>query len=271
MKVRVGGVSRTIRSQADISAVETQITNAIVKGVVSEAVELTPRFLRRLAQRVQVAATLEASKIFSVISENIGKPRQAINSQNLTADDLMRGVPRSGIPAYTGYYVPWPELNYRYARRKRKRFPGSEYNMFRYSGAMQRYFGRQGPSIIRNRLGGMSVQVSEAPKGAARSLDQAPAENARIALGKVSLTMFPRLSPAMAPMLSTRRWTDAGDGAMERAVFGGTRTLEKLLNRRNSYRPLVTPTVQFFMLTRIPAAVNRSMRDYFNRTSNDGT
>lgn len=276
MKVRIGGVRQDVNSPGDLQKLKATIANTIVDGVVSEALEVTPRVLRRLKERVQVAATMEANKIFDVIADTIGKRRQAINTQNLTADDLMKGVPRDSVPMSGGYYVPWPELSYRYARWKGKKRPGAEYQMFRLTGAMRTYFARQGPTIIRNRLGGMEVNVDETFKRAYVSggnyklvkrelVDEG--DVAKIVMGRVTLTMFPRLSPAMAPMLATRRWTDGGDGTLERSVFGGTKTAAKLMNRRNKFRPLVTPTLQFFMLNRIPAAVNRSMRDYFRRTS----
>jgi hypothetical protein len=282
MKVRIGGVERSVANQSDLKQVEDQIANTIVNGAIAEALDITPRFLDRLQERVQISATREANRVMDTIVDVIDNPQfgtdPGLNGANLTR----------GTDLFASGRVDWKPLSFRYTMRKdrqvrrwgagAKAARARSSKMFFNRGTLRNYLKGRGSTIIRNRLGGMEVKVDR--KLTDRSFMSAnnrwtkrasdflgEGDVGRIVLGRVELTMFPRLSPAMAPMLATRRWTDAGDGAMEKAVFGGTKTLAKLLNRRDAYRALLTPVVQFFMLVRIPAAVNRSVTDYLRRTS----
>lgn len=284
MKVRIGGQARQVNTPADLKAVEREIAGNMVRGVTAAALDVTPRFLQRLKERVEVAATMEANRIMSLMVSLIDKPRRRLQDQGLSAAELMVGMDLSTSARRSltmSGSVRWQELNPKYSRSKDKRFPQHRNNMFKARGTMRNYFKGRGANIIRSRLGGIQVQVDRTltdrsyPAGNNRWVTRAGDflstdagdEVTKVALGRVTVTMFPRLSPSMAPMLSTRRWTDSGTGAMEEAVFGGTRTLDKLMNRYGSYRPLLTPVVQFFMLNRIPAAINRTLQDYIQRTS----
>ena len=266
MKVRIG--TGPIQTDPKPSEIEAQIVKTIVDQVIENALDLTPRFLRRMEQRLQTVATAEANRIFSTITSIIDRPQRG-GAGGFSASDMMSGVEIDPIfkprALAKGGSVQWQELSYRYALRKhtgpnRDRF-------FRKSNAMRNYFARQGSTIVRNRLGGVEVKVQQTniPKpGVGR--DVLPEQVAHLVFGRINVTMFPRLTPSLAPMLSTRDWTSSNGGQMERVIFSGTRTADKLLNRANKHRPLVTPVVQFFMLVRIPNAIRRNLQDYLQRT-----
>lgn len=281
MKVRIGGLEHRFTAGAGASqlqAIENQISGGIIQKVVEEAQEITPKFLRRLRTRLQAAATGEANAIFQTITGIIDTPRGSTADLGIRYMDLMRGAP-SGATG-PGGRVSWEDLDLSpsYAMRKRKARPANRSRFFRYNNHLRNYLARQGPSIVRSRLGGIQVDVDETPVSSRSSSQRLyagkvfwrsvvnPEDIKSILLGRVTVTMFPRLTPSLAPMLSTRRWTDSGKGAMERQMFAGTKAAQKLVNKGNPFRPLVTPTVQFFMLVRIPAAIRNSLNNYLTRT-----
>lgn len=276
MKVRIGGVQHQWSPGAS-KAVEitNQIAGSLASVVINNAYELTPRFLRRLKLRLQAAATAEANRIFGVILAAMDQTRSS--TSGLSYSDVMSGTSLApGINAPGGRII-WPELSYAYAIRKGRTRPQNKNRFFQNSGQLRNYFTRQGASIVRSRLGGVQVTVDESPahSAASRRYDGRtvwrrailPEEVSNLLLGRVEVSMFPRLTPALAPMLSTRRWTDAGSGAMERQMFSGTRAVNKLVNRNRPYRPLVAPTVQFFMLVRIPSAIKRALSTYLSKAA----
>lgn len=295
MKVRIGGVQRTLVSATDLQKAENAVSSMIMQGALLEAIEVAPKTLRQIENRVRNAAVAESARMMDVIVSIMDKPQPGL-SPGISGSDLTRGT-----NLFATGRLGWKPLSDRYARSKDlmtrrwgmtgKAARGRSSRYFTNRGTLRNYLKGRGATVIKNRLGGMQVDVDKTygksyissgnHKYVARDLvtaaiekgmsssqqTAAKSEAARVLMGRVTLTMFPRLSPAMAPMLATRRWTDAGDGAMEKAMFGGTKTLNKLLNRRNAYRPIITPVVQFFMLSRIPAAVNRAVTDNLRKTN----
>lgn len=288
MKVRIGGVQRTLVSATDLKKAEDAVSNLITANAVASVMDISVKSLTRLEDRIRSAATAEAARMMDVIVSVMDKPQPGM-SPGISGSDLTRGT-----NLFASGRIGWKPLSDRYARSKdlmvrswgmtgkAARARSSRY--FTNRGTLRNYLKGRGTSIIKNRLGGMEVQVdkklraesymsgnnkyvTKGLKDIVWESNDGAGDAGRIVLGRVTLTMFPRLSPAMAPMLATRRWTDAGDGAMEKALFGGTKTLHKLLNRRNAYRPIITPVVQFFMLSRIPAAVNRAVTDNIRKTT----
>ncbi|AKU43543.1 hypothetical protein CPT_Seuss17 [Caulobacter phage Seuss] len=270
MKVRVGRV----QLGSDLSAVEKQIAGELVANSIDKAQEISPRFLRRLGARIQMAAMSEANDIFDVVVGIIDSPKFSTSDMGVRYADVIRGAPAG--TSGPGGRVSWSDLSLRYAGYKRRHRPANRDRMFRYNNGLRNYLDRQGLSIVKSRLGGIQVKVDVTPPANSEVRKYKtgqiwrqtifPEEVASLALGRVSVTMFPRLSPSLAPMLSSRKWTDSGTGKLERQLFAGTRAADKLVNRNRPYRPLVTPVLQFFMLVRIPSAIKRSVRNYLGRT-----
>lgn len=281
MKVKIGGVQRSAASSTDLAKVENAISSMVVNGAVSSATELTPRILKRLEQRVRVAAMVEASRMMAMVVSLIDTPRRT----GISDTDLRRGSALDLTGAVRQGFtlrgqVDWAPLTLNYALRKHKARRRNTNHMFRYNSTMRNYLKGRAQSIVDGRLGGIQVEVDNRLRHSYVSggnnklvglerVDNfdASGNTAKVILGRVTLTMFPRLSPSLAPMLSTRRWTSSGNGQLERYLFGGTKTMHKFTNGRGEYRPLLTPVLQFFMLSRIPAAVNASVRDYMRRIS----
>lgn len=269
MKVRIG--SGPVQKNPDLTAVQNQIIATIVDQAVQSSIDMTPRFLRRLRERVQTVATNEANQIFKVITSIIDRPAKS-GTGGFSASSLMSGIEIDPIfkprALAAGGAITWPELSYRYAMQKSK--TGNRYRFFRNKNTMRNYFKGRSANIIQGRFGGVQVSIDQSEVKRRRNATASilPEDVSRIVLGSISVNIFPRLTPALAPMLSTRQWTSTNGGKLEASIFSGTRTAAKLLNRRNSHRPLVTPVVQFFILVRIPNAIRRNLQDYLRRTGN---
>ena len=278
MKVRIG--SQVFQSGPGAGAlkareIEDQIAGNLASIAIKDAYDLSPRLLRGMRSRLQAGAMAEADRIFDVVTSIMDKPQGT--PAGFVYTDLMRGVSLDPTIRAQGGRITWPDFSSRYYMFKKRNYSANRRRFFRLTNHLQSYFSRQGSSIVRNRLGGIQVSVDTSPAHGAQVRRYAgntvwrrailPEEVSKLLLGRVEVTMFPRLSPALAPMLSTRRWTDAGRGGMERQMFAGTRTMHKLINGNRPYRPLVSPVVQFFMLVRIPNAIRRALNNYLSRTA----
>lgn len=276
MKVRIGAVQHRVDTaqRARLDAVQTDIAAAIVKAAVAESVEISPRYLKTLERRLAAAAREEAAKIFDVILGIIDQPR--FGGAGVSQADVKRGAPRGPLNP-SAPAIRWPALTLNYQRQKARRYPANKYRMFRRTNALRRYLSSRGGNFVQSRLGGIVVRSdTQAPRGALTRQYRGEAvwrqtvlqeELPDRVIGRVSVTIFPKLSPSLAPGLATRRWTrvDPNRG-FERVYFRGAKAAEKLMNREQSFRPLVSPVTQYFVLARIPNAINQSLKGYLRRT-----
>lgn len=256
MKILVGGARFQVGpGAAGLAKVSEKIEQSVFNQIENQTTRAAPAIMSRIKTRLLADTTREAEKMFDVVGDVIDKPRYSISG--LQFSDLMRGTSTvQGFQAIGGR-VEWPGLSLQYSMKKARDRPANKYRMFRYSNAMRNYLRRSGPSIVRGRLGGIKVDVKPLAKNAERVTQSYIRD---FLIGRLTVTIFPRLSPMLAPGLSTRRWTDVDkSGAMEKAIFSGTRTAQKLVNRMSPYRPLVAPTVQFFILNRIPNQIRRTL------------
>ena len=273
MKIRLGGQAF---GNGNVAEVERKLGEILSRQIKTRVVTLSKKFVATLRIRLLEAATAEANKLFDVIVDLMD--RTVYGDPGIDASDLLKGVDlSSGIPRPTGR-VDWRPLSTKYAMFKSRRSgshktftPGNENRMFRYNDGMRTYFKGSGNSIIQRRLGGITVTIAEIAGNNTDAISEVgrPDENTlnRLLLDKITVHIFPNVTSLMAPGLATRKWNDVSDtGDLEKDLFGGTLTARKLMNRADAYRPLLTPTLQFFMLTRIPNAVKQSLNKYLNKT-----
>lgn len=289
MRVRFGGFDARLApgDRRSLAEIERGIAAEVQQEVIDRAIEISPQYLRRMGERVKLAATSEARKLMDVLVALLDRPGRGLGNYWLRSTDLMVGS-RLSPAANPGGSIRWAQYTHRYLMHKRKRFPTKVDRTYVYTGALRDYFKGRGRTIIENRLGGVEVQVDDGVemrrrnpnnrryRGLNRPINPAgilarpntPVKTGKTVekavLGRITVTMFPRVGPSLVPMLASRRWTTTGTGALEREIFGGTRAAHKLASR--TYRPLFTPALQFFMLVRIPGAITATLNDYFRRT-----
>lgn len=257
MKVRIGNQRF---AGADVRRIEAAVEKTILDVVRVEAIEISKGRMQKLARELQTVATLEALKLFSLVSNVI--------------DSGERGF------SFAGGQVRWEKLNYLYQLRKQRRAAGRfgksaskadisraaarAGGFFILSGRLKAYFKRQGSSIVLNRFGGVKVDVNTT--GLSRSLALKIDSDVKFELGRINVSIFPKIDPSLMPMMASRQWADVTPRAtFERAMLPEG-VANKLSGGRGPYRPLVLPLTQYFMLVRIPGAL-RSQISKATRTT----
>jgi hypothetical protein len=270
VKIRIGKEYHRVRKSqvGDVSAL-SQIEATIVKSLTSDMVQQAFRknvpYLKTIAQEMEDAADDELRKVFEVIAEVIDIPRGGPRS-TLTATQLATGMTFARSFRRPTGAVDWSNVTRKYALQKDRRHPTNSNKLFKYSGALADLFGGNSASLAIKKLGLSQVEiVQEDPEQSSRSSKNLGIR--RLGIGRVTLRIMPKVSGLMLPMLRSRQWT-SGSINFDRAIFKGTKTALKLTGRRDrgTYRPLLTPTLQFFMLVRIPNAIKARLNDKVRRT-----
>ncbi|MGH6957629.1 MAG: hypothetical protein ACREEW_13270 [Caulobacteraceae bacterium] len=273
MKVRVGRSGWTTFTSA--SELERQISETILKGVSGELADVGNRRLRHLAEIIKDVATEEAHKLFTVLVDLIDQEQAGTSYAGFASAALTMGTTLdwSFNRNQLGGRVEWPALNDHYYKFKRRHQPSHANQFFQFSGRLRAYFNNQGVSIVDNRLGGVDVTpIIKKNEGELQLFTRAASEPGErtvedVLLGKIEIKIFPRVAPSLLPGLASHRWTEVlMDGSFEKDIFGNLRTGQKLANKDGRYRALVAPAVQFWILTRIPNAIFRRVRTYFNKS-----
>lgn len=279
MKIVIGGDARkfAVGDTTAVTKAEVALENFLIGEVVQKAQELTPVFLNRLGKRLQMVASDEAARIFDVVIDIIDQPVRG--GRTISYNDLVRGInmdPTIGSKA--GGAIKWPSLTKHYEDQKDRKRSRNKGRFFRYNDAMRNLqFRARGRSIVNSKLGGIVIDVdrNDVKGSSGRYLARtSPAWDKQILasevkgelLGRVTVNIFPRLSPSLAAGLGTRRWADAGDGKMEKFIFGSDTKTSAKLTARGYKRPLVAPIVQFFILARIPSAIKKATNNLLTRT-----
>lgn len=264
MKISVGAPGSSRRNlkfdgmptTAQIQRFEKIVQDVVLDQVEDVIVDVSNPRLKRLTADVLEAARLEAFKMFDEIvhlidggSEGITHPSGSLWWPDLSLKyhqwkaDFLRGrAGRKGEHA-----------------RMRAAYTGAN-NFFLLSGKLRAYFLRQGRSIIASRYGGVMADVKlVGHHGNRRLRDRQGREELNVELGRIQVQIFPRISPALMPMLASGRWTETPKRAsFERAVLP-KRAADKLSGGRGAYRPLVLPITQLWIIHRIPNAIRREV------------
>lgn len=264
MRITVGSPGssrRNLKFDGMPTSAEIQRFEKLVKdNILDQAEDIifdvsNPR-LKRLTADIMEAARVEAYRMFDEIGHLIDGGAEGISHP-------------SGS-------LWWPDLSYKYAiwkssflrgragrkkehARMRSSYTGAN-NFFRLSGGLQSYFQRQGRSIIASRFGGVSADVKLQGNSDNRTIrSREGRRELDIELGRIQVQIFPRISPALMPMLASGRWTDTPKrAAFERAMLPKG-VADKLSGGRGPYRPLVLPITQLWIIHRIPGAISREI------------
>ena len=260
MKILVG------KKNTSPAAVEGVVQNTIISAMVDRTFAVTPERLARLAVRLEMAANEEALQLFQAIAGVIDRGRD-----NFSAIQI--GNPKDANP---GGVVRWDKLSDRYALWKARRglaakrgqrtrtgstrrYVQQGAGFYTLTGDLHRYFDRNSSSIVLNRFGGVRIRVQRDQLKHSTTRGKGTTA-ARVELGRLQVQIFPRVDSSLMPMLASRRWDKVGETQLERESLP-PRVADKLSGGRyGPVRPLVTPTVQFFILHRIPNAIARELR-----------
>lgn len=272
MKVRIGG--STFGEQ---SAAEKRFQATLFSAIKKQAIYVGKPYVERLANMLRDVATTEAEKLFLILAEIIDTPFNT----SLKAADLSEGM----LSSLRGFgSVAWkPDLSFQYLKQKRRQYPESYHNMFKFRGFMYADFRLFGASIVHNKLGGVNIDVntdqlpgttirSESAKRVAVGGDIGDDTNLeKFLLGRMSIHIFPNIEASLLPGLASNRWTQTlADPEFEDSLFGGTSTGYKLAQHHKDfsyYRPLVAPAIQFWILIRLPALIRQRLQSYLGRAS----
>jgi hypothetical protein len=150
---------------------------------------------------------------------------------------FLGSVPKWGQVNWMDLSPNW--IEYKYGTNP----PGNRF--FIHTGRLTNYLSGRGGDP--KEFGGVETDVTSRATGAAR-------RSTKSVLATLRVNIFPGISPNLMPMLSSNRWSDAGDGSFERRFFPD-RTAEKLIGPEGFHRPLFVPIVQFWTAFHIPRAV----------------
>ena len=274
MKVRIGQTFKT----TDPSDAAKQFQKTVLKAVKKQVIYTSKPFMEKLGQEIQEIAINEAHQMFEVLADKIDQ--QSTGDLGLTASDLAVGMTS---PISAGGSVAWAPLSYHYLLQKMRRFSGAsktfianDQRMFRFGGYLSGYFRRESASIVDTRFGGVDLKVNT------EGLDENPRFDGDVdqlsfgddlkefLIGRLSLTIFPNISPSLLPGLASSRWTATLQRPdFEDSMFSDLRTAQKLSQHHGDnyyYRPLVLPAVQFWVMVRIPAAIQAALSQRLNRS-----
>lgn len=268
MKVIIGG-NKTPRKVLSFPTgtppvgLERQLSEEILQVMANRTFAVSPERLQRLANQLEAAAEAEAYKLFEVIDSIVGRRQLVFGSPQIS----------NPLDPEVGGRITWKPLSPDYAQWKGRsvararrggngRFGSVRPNagMFVLTGTMKNYFGRSGRTIVKNRFGGVRVKAdtSQMSQSADAYFGRA---NATVILGRIQIQIYPLISPALMPMLASRRWTDVGPHSLFERETMAPMTANKLSGGEHGpYRPLVLPITQFFILHRIPGAISRELK-----------
>lgn len=287
MRIKIGGGPVEMFTAGKARDVQKKIQDQILGAITRETIEVNVPRIQRLGDAIRATATLEALQLFNVVGDIIDKREGGVSA--LT----MRG---RGPSAFKGSTITWPALNFRYAlwkerraarrmmtlKRRPNRAKQSEGlrragSFFILDGKLRAYLKRSGASIVLSRYGGVQVDVDTTGlPGRGRRLREfalnkgdgslSSERDMKILLGRIRVSIFPRISPSLLPGLASQRWSETFQQAtFEKATLPGT-IANKLSGGRGPYRPLVLPVTQFFVMNRIPGVITAQINKTLGRT-----
>jgi hypothetical protein len=282
MKVIVGKQLLTGANVAGL--VEQEIRAGLNDRLMNGTAALTRPALNALIERTEVVAEQEAMKIFGTAADIIDKSkagpyRMIIKHPGFLGNNAWdqqrerHGFDQGDLGGPTQIFthhgisptggMNWIDLSSRWVRMKMYRNPQNARRFFKNNSTLVGNFrSRPNQAAWVSRFGGIKIK-SHHDTSKLRQFRKTTIEK-RWVLGGLEIQIFPNISQALLPMLSSHRWTDHNDGAFENMLFSG-KTRDKLVGPPGRHRPLLQPITQFWMAFRIPAAIKRSIRAEFKK------
>lgn len=290
MRIRVGRGSwtdldsgKSRRPTTAMRKTANEMGGLVLENIIGETASVSPGMLKKLGARIRLAANAEAAllmdTVFDVLEQNTGN---ASRPGGMNSKSMMHSNPVAGINVKTRGSVSWAPLTDRYYWSKARKYPGSQDMFFERSGELKAYLSGQGRTIT-NKFGGVtvSVKLKGMARGrgdrntgyGARALATARADGSvpersfeEAFLGRITVKIFPNISPMLLPMLASRSWAAVSPGGAFEAAYVGDQTMrQRLSGSENKQRHLLQPITQFFILNRIPTTVTNTINRYIGR------
>lgn len=235
-------------------AFQDEVRDQVFEYIANKVVMITPGILRDLSRRLDAAGDAASSrmtdKILSVIDGSDGGTGFS-----------MRGGRINWLPLSR----EWREHKSQPPRNPRRVWRGNPANadkFFIHTGNLR---SKLASTDFGAKFGGVSVRDNNRVRRVnGRQLAQQAARSADIALADIDIKIWPRLSPALIPMLSSRRWTATSRG-FSTAVLGNTRNAKKLEGPTAArHRPLLQPIMQFWLIYQVPQAIKLALIRWLN-------
>lgn len=274
MKIRIG--AKTFTGPGAESLLEQEIMANLNERFATGTTRLTRPAFAKIAERVTAAAEMETARMFptavSIIErsqagmfrmregqEFMNNAWDPMRERNAFTDAHLGGptrvLGRTAIAKTGG--INWVDLTPRWVRYKRAKGSKGVRKFFWYRGQLKGQL-QNGINVQAwvAKMGGVKVRMtSEANR--LRPYRRRMIER-RWVVGSIDIEIFPNLTPALLPMLASRRWTDTTDGTFERFMFNG-KMRDKLVGPPMKHRPLMQPITQFWLAFRIPTAIRRAI------------
>jgi hypothetical protein len=227
---------------------------ALFNGLMTDKAMIAGRKFTAAATRaVRQAANEEAKKLIPMAVSIIDRP----NARTYGYSDLMAGATLYQDFKVADGKVTWPDYSDKYLLNKRKHFPETVANYLIRTGTLRDYLIQNQSTIVKDKFGGVVVTVDTNPAKPGKSTIN------KILLGRIEIDIFPKIAEGMLPMLSSgRNWGATNDGAFDREMFP-EEVAKKLADHAKSYRPLILPITQFWMLVRIPNAILWRLKRFY--------
>lgn len=262
-----------------VKQAETQdkIADDLLGDLKNKVVSVSPSRLRKTADALVEAANDESLSLFDNAAARIGVESSAPGTLvgAIYSHQLANGIDPGGRVQWQSHskrYSEWKTgRSYRLLKRRRRKTEKRDYHtgIHDLTGNMKRYFEKSGHYIVTNRFGGIKVDINldRMNEGMKPRVEDSSWGDKYWGLGRITLKVFPKLSPHLMPMLSSRRWYETGGGTLLEREFLPPATADKLSGGQHGpVRPLVLPIVQFYILHRIPGAVYKALKRQFNTT-----
>lgn len=258
------GLGRAVKqtwrfSPDDLAAQERvsgQISSMLLSSMASRGLSNSDATVKKVASAMEDAADRELVHLFSTMASVIEQSSET--QPQLTTSSLASGMVfaqgfRKSVPMNT---IAWAPLTRRWSQRKfAKNMPGAG-KMFKATGTLERYLGTNSEALAIKKLGlsEVTIQTPETQADIRRVK--------KLGLARIELRMMPKVSALLLPLLRSGKWTDnEGARRLDKNLFAGTSAGRKLAGASHTYRPFLVPTLQFFMIYRIPVAMRAAINN----------
>lgn len=270
MRIRVSSPGRFKEYQAgQIDDFLWELRESILAQMESDVYDLSQYRIKKIGAVVNAVVNYETGAIFqtaaNIISESKSFTHALMKTKFYSAPevpgfsasriyDAKNMMDLAAMPMMGG--VNWRDLTQRWARTKRRNYPGSEKKFFIYSGSLLNWMRREKyGSGKAGKFGGATVRRSMVSDLKKRRLTRGDTE---WALDRLVIEVYPNIPSILLPMLTSFDWRDHSEGLFEKRMIGGV-IGDKLAGPEGYHRPLLQPLTQFWIAYRLPRVVAQTI------------
>lgn len=263
------------------------IKEQIEENISNQAQRFTGETAVKMGKRIEENASKELRKWFPTITEgfnsmfNLKSPASGMFTIAPSIYEATRGGMR--MPTLTGGakikyttqvfqqttdkasgYLQWKALSASTVRRKRTQEARVDSSntirirdartFFMDLGELHDAMEGVGDGFLESRFGGIQVEVDEKMHNNKEKM------SLNNILASIQIKMLPRMHPSMVPGLKSRDWSKASrEMKLEKVMFDKDDVAKLRGYSKKTYRPLFQPTLAFWLIYRIPRAIQTSI------------